>query len=257
MNRWASASDVTVAIAQPTFLPWAGWFDLADQADVFVLLDDVAFSKQSWQQRNRIATSQGLGWITVPVRTSGRMGQRIIDTELASSTFIDKVVRTIATDYGRAAYFRRYFGEFCDVFAEGTRTGMLVDLNCALIDWLAKHMGVMTPRNRASELAADGRRGAYVAAICEELGGTRYMSPPGAEEYLVEDRVEFDTRSIRIELHAYEPPVYRQCFSPFAPYASALDLLLNEGDAAGDIMRSGRRPCRPLLAQTHRLEEQP
>src|SRR5579862_2650962 len=57
----------TVAIAQPTFLPWLGWFDLIDQADLLILLDDVSFSRQSWQQRNRIRGPEGLQYITLPV----------------------------------------------------------------------------------------------------------------------------------------------------------------------------------------------
>ena len=48
----------SIAINQPTFLPWIGWFDLLDQTDIFVILDDVQFSKQSWQQRNRIKTEK-------------------------------------------------------------------------------------------------------------------------------------------------------------------------------------------------------
>lgn len=49
-----------VAIAQPTYLPWLGYFDLIDQVDAFVILDHVQFEKQSWQHRNRIKTPTGL-----------------------------------------------------------------------------------------------------------------------------------------------------------------------------------------------------
>ena len=78
------------------------------------------------------------------------------------------------------------------------------------------------------------------------MGATRYLSPAGAEEYLIEDRAEFDRRAIAVELQVYEHPVYRQCFQPFMPYASVLDLLMNEGDGAAAILRSGRRPPRML-----------
>jgi len=68
-----------IAISQPTYLPWLGYFDLIDQVDVFVLLDSVQFEKQSWQQRNRIKTPTGLQWLTVPVEFRGRLGQRIME----------------------------------------------------------------------------------------------------------------------------------------------------------------------------------
>ena len=60
----------SVAIMQPTFLPWAGYFDLIDQVDHFVYLDTVEFSKQSWQQRNRIKSATGPYWISLPVKFS-------------------------------------------------------------------------------------------------------------------------------------------------------------------------------------------
>ena len=236
----------TVAITQPTFLSWAGWFDLADQVDLVIVLDDVAFAKRSWQQRNRLRTPEGLSYVTVPVRSAGRRSQLIAETELVDDDFVEKLIRTVSTNYARAPYFTRYFSEFCGVLRQSGGAGILVGLNCGLIDWLAMQLGVNTPRIRASELAVEGKRGAHLANLCEHVGAKRYLSPAGAEEYLLQDRAEFDSRGIAVELQVYEHPVYRQCFEPFIPYASVLDLLLNEGDSAGAIMRTGRRASRRL-----------
>lgn len=236
----------TIAIAQPTFLPWAGWFDLADQVELLILLDDVAFSKQSWQQRNRLRTARGLEYVTVPVRSSGRFGQRIIDTEIADMKFLEKTVRTIAQNYRRARFFAEYFGELREVLEKSVATGSLASLNCTLIAWLSDRLGIKTPRIHASDLGVMGKRGEYVAKLCERVGASTYISPVGAEDYLLEDRAEFERRSISVKFHVYEHPAYRQCFEPFVPYASALDLLLNEGNAAGGVLRSGRRPARDL-----------
>jgi hypothetical protein len=235
-----------VAIAQPTFLPWAGWFDLADQVDLLIVLDDVAFSKQSWQQRNRLRTSEGLSFVTVPVHSAGKLGQRIVDTELVTNGVIDKIIRTVAQNYSRAPHFSRYFAEFSSVLRESASAGMLAGLNSGLINWLFLKLGISTPQICSSELAVAGKRGALVAKLCERVGASRYVSPAGAQEYLLEDRAEFDNRGIAVELQVYEHPVYRQCFQPFIPYASVLDLLLNEGDAAAAVLRSGRRPPRKL-----------
>lgn len=236
----------SLAIAQPTFLPWSGWYDLVEQVDFLILLDDVAFSKHSWQQRNRIRTVDGLSYMTVPVQTAGRLGQRICDTRIVSKAFVRRISRTVAQNYRRAAYFDRYYPEFCAVLDRSAASGSLSDLNCGLIEWLAVQLGVATPSVRSSQLGVGGKRGAHVAMLCEHMGASRYVSPAGAEDYLIEDRAEFDRRSISVEIHVYEHPVYRQCFKPFEPFASALDLLLNEGDGAGAILRSGRRPTRSL-----------
>jgi UDP-2,4-diacetamido-2,4,6-trideoxy-beta-L-altropyranose hydrolase len=236
----------SLAIAQPTFLPWSGWYDLVDQVDFLVLLDDVAFSKQSWQQRNRIRTPEGLSYLTVPVHTAGKLGQRICDTQTAGTAFVQKILRTVAQNYRRARFFDRYYPELCSVLERSAVTQSLSELNCGLIEWLGAQLGVTTPSVRSSQLGVGGKRGAHVAMLCEHFGAKSYISPPGAEDYLIEDRAEFDRRSIAVEIHMYEHPVYRQCFEPFEPFASALDLLLNEGDRAGDILRSGRKPARAL-----------
>jgi hypothetical protein len=236
----------TVVVAQPTFLPWAGWFDLADQADLLILLDDVAFSKQSWQQRNRLRTANGLSYVTVPVRTAGRLGQAIVETELVSSQFAEKLIKTLQLNYARAPFFGRYFAEFSDVLLTSASSGMLSVLNVSLIKWMIAQLGIPTESRMSSDLSVTGTRGTLVAKLCESVGATRYLSPAGAEAYLLEDRPAFDDRAIAVDLHVYEHPVYRQCFSPFEPYASALDLLLNEGDRSLAILRSGRRAPRPL-----------
>ena len=56
-----------VAIMQPTYLPWAGYFGLMHYVDIFVLLDSVQFERRSWQQRNKIKTDLGEKLLTIPV----------------------------------------------------------------------------------------------------------------------------------------------------------------------------------------------
>lgn len=234
------------AISQPTFLPWIGWFDLVDQSDVMIILDDVQFSKQSWQQRNRLRTVKGLEFISVPVKTAGRLFQRIIDCKLADDRFVKKTIGILQANYSSAPFFAETFAELARILKFGASTASLLELNCELILWMAGKLGVTTSLIRASALAAPGRRGEHVAAICECVGADTYLSPPGAEAYLNEDRTAFDRRGIVINIHVFEHPQYPQCFAPFMPYASALDLIFNTGPAAGEIMRTGRRTPRPI-----------
>jgi hypothetical protein len=73
----------SVAIVQSSYIPWKGYFDLIRAVDEFILLDDVQFTKRDWRSRNRIKTKDGLCWLTIPVHTSGRYQQRIMDTTIA------------------------------------------------------------------------------------------------------------------------------------------------------------------------------
>ncbi len=231
-----------VAIMQPTYLPWVGYFDLLDQADVFVFLDDVHFSRQSWQQRNRIRTAKGLEWLTVPVLRKGRGGQLIRDVELnARVPFAEKHLRSVSLNYGRAPHFAEHFEQFGAVLRSAAATGRLVELNISLIDWLASQFDIATRRVRSSGLGAAGERSALLLDICRRVGADAYLSPRGALTYLVEDHRLFEQGGLPVFVHSYEHPEYAQVYRPFIPFASAIDLLFAVGPESLKIIRSGRR----------------
>src|ERR1700716_2155845 len=147
-----------VAIAQPTYLPWLGYFDLIDQVDHFILLDSVQFVKQSWQQRNRIKTPTGLQWLTVPVVFRGRLGQQIKDVEIREPDFWRDHLRTIELSYRRAPFFSQYFPEFSEILQDSGSGRLLAELNIDLIGWFRRTLGVQTPMVRSSTMNHVGRR---------------------------------------------------------------------------------------------------
>ena len=233
---------------QPTFLPWLGWFDIFDQVDALVLLDDVPFSKQSWQQRNRIKTERGLEYLTLPVKTSGLSGQLIKDCEITGFDYSRKLIASLRANYSKSPFFKQYIDEVISVFNTCATTGKLVDINYELIKWMANKLKIETPVILASKLNVAGKRGEHVAKICQKLGVDRYLSPAGAEGYLLEDASAFEQRGISVLIHGYDHPKYPQRFPPFLPYASALDLIFNVGPAARDIMESGRLYSKEIIA---------
>ncbi|OUU22484.1 MAG: hypothetical protein CBB97_15030 [Candidatus Endolissoclinum sp. TMED37] len=232
-------------ISQPTFMPWIGWFDLVDQAKTMVLLDDVAFSKQTWQQRNRIRTNKGLEFITVPIKTSGRMGQKINECELSNVSFAKKLFKTIRFNYNKSNHFY-LIDQIEKVFLEALYDERLFSLNKAVICWMCNYLGIKTNIIDASQLSINGKRGEHVALICKHLGLLKYLSPSGSEDYLKEDIDSFQKKQIKIYLHEYEHPTYKQIYSPFYPYASIIDLVLNEGENSLKIIRKGRKRPRKL-----------
>jgi hypothetical protein len=232
-----------IAISQPTYLPWMGYFDLMDQVDQFVLLDDAQFGKQSWDQRNRVKSAAGLQWVTVPVITHDRFGQRLCDVEISDTRFWEKQLRAIEVSYGKARYFEDYFPSVRDLHRDAGPK--LVDLNLALIKWIATELGLTTPMVRSSSLQAAGRRSERLVSMCKVIGATDYISPRTAL-YLLDDQLIFTQSHITVWFHNYTHPEYKQRFPPFIPYASVLDLLFNEGPRSLEIIRSGRgRPFAP------------
>ncbi len=226
---------------QPTYLPWIGFFDLMDQVDIFVYLDDVQFSKQSWQQRNRIKTAKGLEWLTVPVLLKNRSGQLIRNVEFSQPDFWKKHLRTIQLNYSRAPFFKDFFNGISDVFEKGSPWANLADLNIALIEHFRQALKISTSTVRASEFSGiESLRGERVAELCSKLGVKHYVSPIGAKEYLEQDMLFFKNKNISVSYQNYEHPQYPQLHGEFADFASVVDLVLNCGEESIDILRKGR-----------------
>jgi WbqC-like protein len=246
---------VKIAIAQPTYLPWLGYFDLLDQVDTFVLLDTVQFEKQSWQQRNRIKTPTGLLWLTVPVVFRGRLGQRIVDVEIREAEFWRDHLRAVELNYRRAPFFAEYFPALSELLPSAAAGLRLAELNIGLLRWLAQALGIKTRIVRSSQLAVDGKRTLLLAEICGLLGATTYISPLGSADYLLNELPILTGRGVDVVFQHYDHPSYRQLFPPFQVHASALDLLFNEGENSLATIRSGRRtPFAPSEA-AQRLNE--
>jgi len=247
---------VKIAIAQPTYLPWLGYFDLLDQVDKFVLLDTVQFEKKSWQQRNRIKTPTGLLWLTVPVVSRGRLGQRIVDVEIREAEFWHDHLRSVELNYRRAPFFDDYYPALSELLRSASSDLRLAELTIGLLRWLAEALGIKTRIVRSSELAVDGKRTHLLAEICSLSGATTYVSPLGSADYLLNELPILTGRSVNVVFQHYEHPAYRQLFPPFQSHASALDLLFNEGENSLAIIRSGRRtPFAPEEVAVHLNEK--
>ena len=87
---------MNLAITQPTFLPWAGYFGLIDQVDEIVFLDDVQFEKRSWQSRNKIKFQDKELYLTVPVIVKNKRLQKINEVQIDQSrNYISKHLKII------------------------------------------------------------------------------------------------------------------------------------------------------------------
>ena len=230
-----------VAICQPTYLPWLGYFDLMDQVDTFVLLDTVQFEKQSWQQRNRIKTPTGLQWLTVPIVFRGRSGQKICEVEIRDTNFGRTHMRAIELNYSRGRFFPDFFPGISAILGSIDPGMRLVDLNVRLLEWFVKVLGIRTPMVLASSLDEAGKRTLLLANLCRKLGAEQYVSPLGSAEYLLGELAVMTEAKIETLFHNYVHPQYEQRFPPFLPFASVIDLIFNEGDRSMEIIRSGRQ----------------
>ncbi len=223
-----------VTIHQPQYLPWLGYLDKIDQADLFVVLDTVQFKKNEWQNRNRIRTPRGWQWLTVPVLH--RFGQTLRDVRInAGERWADKHVRALAVHYARAPF--RDLVEGLGALYERSWES-LTELNLAVLQWTLQGFGITTPVRLASELSAREEPTDRLIDICRATGATHYLAGPGAGQYM--DVTRFRASGLALELQEFHHPVYRQCYEPFVPGMAAIDLLLMYGAEALQILRGAR-----------------
>ena len=218
--------NLICSISQPNFFPWSGHFHLIAKADYFVFLDDVQFVKGSWHQRNKIIVAGQPKYITAPVRSS--FGTFINETELDISTnWRRKLALTIRQSYAKAEY-SSLIDEIVNYF-ESIETYKLSELNIFLTRKMLELMSIDKKLYLSSELDIIGNRTERIINICKHFGCNKYLSAPGAKEYLKKDGF-LEQTEIKLILSQFSPRPYQQPLTKeFQSNLSLLDVIANLG----------------------------
>lgn len=221
----------TVAIVQSSYLPWKGYFDLIRSADVFVLYDDVQYTKRDWRNRNVIKTPQGLHWLSIPVKVKGRYHQAIDEVEVADSQWVARHWQTIEMAYRRAPRFIEHAPALRSMLLACASMQRLSEINRHLIQSIAALLGIQTPILDCRPFGRVPGRTENLQHLCSALGATVYLSGPAAKSYL--DESVFTQAGIEVRYMDYSGyPEYPQLYPPFEHHVSIVDLLLNTGHDA-------------------------
>jgi hypothetical protein len=229
------AAMTAVVVLQPGYLPWLGFFDQLRRSDIFVYYDDVQYDKGGWRNRNRVKSSRGPVWLTVPVLHTH-------DPQPINAVCIDarypwqrKHLDTIAQLYANAPFIDRYLPSLRDLLLQ--KWELIADLDIAVVALFLEWLGLRRVLHRSSTLGVGGPRSERLLNICRHFGADRYISGNAAQSYL--DVSLFEANGISVEWQNYRHPEYAQLHGPFEPYLSTLDLLLNVGEASLDVIASG------------------
>lgn len=238
-----------VGVIQSNYLPWRGYFDLIDDVDLFVFYDDVQYTKNDWRNRNRIKTSAGVKWLTVPVlhRSSDQL---ICETALDDTQpWRKKHLKSLAQWYQGTPFFSRYYPGLTEVMERPYPT--ISALNQALCRWLMDQFSITTRTCDSREFALSGKRGERLLGLLMQVGATQYLSGPSAKAYL--DEAEFARHGIAVSYKAYDYAPYPQPWGAFAGDVTAIDLLFNVGPEARAFLKSIIRPWVERPAATVQL----
>jgi hypothetical protein len=228
-----------VAIHQPNYVPWPGYFHKLAGADVFVHLDAVQFPRgQSFAARNRVKTPNGPAYLTIPV-TGPKDAEgtfTYLEAEFADDRWRGKHLKTVEQSYTRAPHFDEVFPLYAREVEERER---FVELTIGLVDAFADYLGIETRRVRLSELLPSfGHKTQLIVDVCGALGADRYLSGSGGgRDYT--DEATLAAHGIELAYDEYVYPEHPQLWGDFEPNLSVLDLLFNCGRAARGLVVSG------------------
>jgi hypothetical protein len=226
----------TVTIVQSNYIPWKGYFDLIRRSDVFVLYDDVQYTRRDWRNRNRIKTPNGLQWLTIPVEVKGKYTQEIREVKIADDRWRDEHWKTLRHAYSRAPFFKSY-AERIEALYRGADSEWLSEVNRYFIEGVCELLGIRTDIRWSTEFSNQAGKSERLLGICRELNATAYLSGPAAKSYL--DEGLFASAGIGVEWMDYSGyPEYPQLYGPFEHGVTVLDLIFNAGPDAGQYLLS-------------------
>lgn len=218
-----------VAIHQPNFLPWLGYFNKMQRADVFIVLDHVQFPKPrgSWTNRVKVLVNDQPVWATVPVEHNYPGFRRIDEINVDERTpWRRKLVNLLQPNYARAAAFKDVFPDVRSWIE--SPAAKLADYNLNAIAAIGAKLGLSSPHVvRSSTLGVEGDKSSLLVDLVKAVSGTVYLSGDGAGEYMQDD--VFTSAGITVEYQRFQHPVYPQGRTDFVPGLSIVDALLHCG----------------------------
>lgn len=222
-----------VTIHQPQYMPWLGYFDKMDRADVFVFLDTVQFKKNEFQNRNKIKGPEGGQWLTVPVHHN--YGQKIRDVTINNTVkWRKKHIMGLISCYKKAPFFDRYIGKFEALLSRPWEE--LSGLNIECVKLTASILGIEVKFITASDFGhITDDRDLRLIEIVKKVGGDIYLAGSGGKGYM--DLEIYERVGVGVEFQEFSHPEYPQLFGKFLSNLSVIDIIFNTGERSIEYLR--------------------
>jgi hypothetical protein len=221
-----------VAVHQPNYAPWCGYFAKLLSCESFIFLDDVQLPQgRSYVSRAKIAKGpDGEQWLTVPISKSG--SPTINQVRIADGGWAAKHLLTLRHVYARSAHAEEVFDLVDPVYEQAGDS--LAQFNMALVERVSRYLGWTGAFHRSSEHRADLKADQRIADLVSVVGGDVYVSGAGGENY--QTASAYAERGVKLEVRTYPPREYARSSWPFVPGLSVLDALFHLGRDSRAVM---------------------
>lgn len=211
---------------QPAYMPWLGYFHKVALADNFVMLDSVQFEKNSFTNRNKIKTSNGEAWLTIPVEMKGHLDKQINEIQMdTKSNWKKKHWNTLLLNYKKAPHFDKYSGFFEKYYLNESNN--LYDFIQLSSNFFFEELKITPNTKKLSELNVESKKQDLIIDLCKKTDSNTFVFGALGKNYA--DKTLFDSNSISIYFQEYKHPSYQQLWGEFVPYMGIVDALFNLG----------------------------
>jgi hypothetical protein len=218
----------TISINQPSYIPWAGYFERIAKSDVHVILDHVQYEKNSLINRNYIDIQSNSKFLTIPVLQKGRFQNLPINEVLVDlrSKWNDKHLKTLEHSYKKSKNFEYFFPIIAECYKAQKNEEKLVDIINYFNFKLLRYLDIDTDIYVSSKFDFLKKKSDLVLEICEFFECDKYLSGPMGRNYLCLE--SFRAKGILVEFHDFTPMQYRSNLENLDNNLSILDLLFHQ-----------------------------
>jgi hypothetical protein len=234
-----------VAIHQPQYFPYGGFFQKVSLSDMYVVMDDAQYDKR-YTNRNRIISAGGPVWISVPINKEQKFSPNH-EVEINNKmSWRDLHWRRLQLSYNKSPYFNLYREYFEELYKKEWK--MLFDLDLNTLKQVISWLGLKVEIILESELHVSTKSSQRLFDVCKAVGADTYVAGIGSRNYM--DESIFSRNNVRVEYQNWAPVPYEQHLSKdglFIPNLSIIDMLANLGPDTLNVIR-GENP--PILASS-------
>lgn len=229
MNDSFNNAKHKVAILQSNYIPWKGYFDIINLVDEFIIYDECQYSKGTWRNRNKIKTSRGLKWLTVPVEFHLRNRTPICSVPLSNHDWIENHLGSIKSAYAKAPYLRTLLPKIEALFERCKGAEFLSEVNLIFIKEIVDMLGIKTKLSSSMDYNIQSENATEkLLELLLKTNADCYLSGPAAIDYL--DQNKFLSNNIKLVWMDYSGyPEYKQLHGSCIHEVTILDMLLNVG----------------------------
>jgi hypothetical protein len=213
-----------ISAHQPAYNPWLGYIHKILLSDIFVVMDDVQFEKNSFTNRNKILQNSNEVMLTIPIKTKDYKTKILKEMEILDNRWQVKHLKSIEQSYKKAKHFDIVFEKLKVIYQ--LESEYLIDYTNAYLNFIVDYLEIDAKIIFASDLSIETKKLDYVCELTHKLNGDIFVFGSQGKDYA--DIAYLGERNIESYFQEYNHPVYKQLSKEFNPYMGILDLLFNE-----------------------------